>query len=99
MSPWVLLFIVAAAKIPIAALMLWWPFRSDQAMLAEDEEEADSPSDGDGGGGTKAPPTRPYEPHPRGPLGRPRRRGPHGSPSSPKRARGPLRHLRPRVLR
>lgn len=100
MSPWVLLFIVAAAKIPIAALMLWWPFRSDHAMLVEDDEDTDSPSDGGGGdGGTKAPPTRPYEPHPRGPLGRPRRRGPHGSPSSPKRARGPLRRLHPRVLR
>lgn len=101
MSPWVLLFIVAAAKIPIAALMLWWPFRSDHAMLA-DEDESDSPADGggDGGdGGVKAPRSRPHEPHPRGPLGRPRRCGPHGSPASPTRVRGPLRRLRPRVLR
>lgn len=99
MSPWVLLFIVAAAKIPIAALMLWWPFRSDKNLMPDDED-ADSSSDGGGGdGGTKAPPTRPHEPHPRGPLGRPRRRGPHGSPASPQRVRGPLRRLRPRVLR
>jgi hypothetical protein len=96
MSTWVLLFIVAAVKIPMAALMLWWPFRSDQAALPEDE--TDSPPDG-GDGGIKAPPTRPQEPHPRGPLGRPRRRGPHGSPASPTRVRRPLRRLRPRVLR
>jgi hypothetical protein len=96
MSTWVLLFIVAAVKIPMAALMLWWPFRSDKALPPEDE--ADSPPDG-GDGGIKAPRSRPQEPHPRGPLGRPRRRGPHGSPASPKRVRKPLRRLRPRVLR
>jgi hypothetical protein len=98
MSVWVLLFVVAAVKIPLAAMMLWWPFRSDAAALPEDE--ADSPSDGGGDGGTKAPPTRPQQPHPRGPLGRPRQRGPHGSPASPSRVRNrPLRRLRPRVLR
>lgn len=98
MSIWVLLFIVAAVKIPIAALMLWLPFRSDKAQR---DDEADSPPDG-GDGGTKVPPTRPQEPHPRGPLHwRPRRRGPHGSPASPDRVRrpAPLRLPRPRVLR
>lgn len=99
MSPWVLLFIVAAAKIPIAALLLWWPFRSDESLMPEDDD-ADGSSDGGGDGGTKAPPTRPHEPHPRGPLRWPRRRGPHGdSPASPQRVRRPLRRLRPRILR
>jgi hypothetical protein len=84
MSPWLLLFIVAAAKIPIAALMLWLPFRSDKAM--QPDEATDGPSDGDDGG-IKAPPSQPREPHPRGPLGRPRQRGPHGTPASPLRVR------------
>jgi hypothetical protein len=87
MSVWVLVFLVAAVKIPIAALMLWLPFRSDRARLAD--EGVDDSSENGGDGGIKAAPERPREPHPRSPLGRPRRRGPHGTPASPERVRTP----------
>ncbi len=90
MSPWLLVFLVAAVKIPIAALMLWLPFRSDGK---QGEDEAGSSSD-DGDGGIRAPQVPPRTPHPRGPLGTPRRRGPHGAPASPPRVRLPARRQR-----
>jgi hypothetical protein len=85
MSPWLLLFIVAAIKIPMAAVMLWLPFRSDKALP---DDEPENPADG-GDGGIKAPPEQPLEPHPRGPRNHPRRRGPHGGQASPRRVRLP----------
>jgi hypothetical protein len=85
MSPWLLVFLVAAVKIPIAALMLWLPFRSDAKQ--SDGEAGNSSDDGDGG--IKAPQAPPRTPHPRGPLSTPRRRGPHGEPVSPPRVRLP----------
>lgn len=70
--------IAALVKLPIAALMLWIPFHNDEAMRAP---EANDPSDEDGG--SKTLPGAPTDPHPRNPLPRFPRRGPHGSPSPP----------------
>jgi hypothetical protein len=92
---WVLL-LVAMVKIPLAALMLWIPYRNDQAV-----EMRDVPDSSDEDGGSKALPGGPLDPHPRAPRPRRPRRGPHGSPSpsSPPRVRRswrarPLRPLR-----
>jgi hypothetical protein len=79
MSLWMLIVLIAVlVKLPIAALMLWIPFRDDEAMRAPDVTD---PSDEDGG--SKALPGAPTDPHPRTPLPRVPRRGPHGSPSPP----------------
>lgn len=79
MALWVwILMLAALIKLPIAALMLWIPFRNDEAMQAR--EEPDSP---DEDGGSKALPGGPLDPHPRRPLQPRPRRGPHGSPSPP----------------
>jgi hypothetical protein len=95
MSVWVLVFLVAAVKIPIAALMLWLPFRSDRALP---DDDVDSSSENGGDGGIKTPPSKPRKPHPRSPLGHTRQRGHHGSPASPARVR--LRSIqRQRVTR
>jgi hypothetical protein len=74
---WVLM-LVALVKLPIAALMLWIPFRDDQAMQARDV-----PDSSEEDGGSKALPGGPMDPHPRTPLPRKPRRGPHGSPAPP----------------
>jgi len=79
MPMWVWVLILAALiKLPIAALMLWIPFRNDPAMISP---EASDPSEEDGG--SRALPGGPLDRHPRGPLPRLPRRGPHGSPSAP----------------
>jgi hypothetical protein len=87
---WILM-LVALVKLPIAALMLWIPFRDDQAMHARDASDS---SDDDGG--SKALPGGPLDPHPHMPRPRHPRRGPHGSPSpsSPPRVRTTVRPLR-----
>jgi hypothetical protein len=92
---WILLF-AAVIKLPIAALMLWLPFRYDDAHSA-----ADAPDSSEEDGGSMALPSGPLDPHPRVPSPRkPPRRGPHGSPSPPaprrvrtvvSRARRPVR--------
>lgn len=76
--------LAAIIKLPIAALMLWIPFRDDPATCAP--ESTDS---GEDDGGSRALPAGPLDPHPRGPLPRLPRRGPHGSPApaSPPRVR------------
>jgi hypothetical protein len=85
MPLWVwILMLAALVKLPIAGLMLWIPFRDDEAMRA-----TDVPDSSDEDGGSKVQPSGGREPHPRGPLPRRPRRGPHGSPSppSPRRVR------------
>jgi hypothetical protein len=89
---WVVILTLGLVKLPIAALMLWIPFRSDTAMVSG--EPADSSEDDGGSKTLQDPPRGPRGPHPRAPLHGPRpRRGPHGSvaPLSPARVRGPRR--------
>jgi hypothetical protein len=83
---WILLVSTLVIKLPIVALMLWIPFRNDEAM-----REPDAPGSEEDGG-SKALPGGPLDPHPRPPLPRWPRRGPHGSPacSAPRRIRTPL---------
>ena len=61
---WVLL-LAALIKLPIAALMLWIPFRNDAARWSP--EGSDSSEDD---GGSRALPGGPLEPHPRAPAPR-----------------------------
>jgi hypothetical protein len=86
MPLWVwVLFFVALVKIPLAGLMLWIPYRNDEAVSSQDV-----PDSSEEDGGSKALPGGPLDPHPRAPRPRRPRRGPHGSPSpsSPARVRG-----------
>jgi hypothetical protein len=80
---WILM-LAALIKLPLAALMLWIPFRDDAAIRAP--EGTDS---GEDDGGSRVLPAGPLNPHPRGPLPHLPRRGPHGSPTpaSPPRIR------------
>lgn len=88
MPLWMLIVMLALIKLPIAALMLWIPFRSDAALAVEPPDRSDED------GGSRALPAGPLDPRPRRPLPsgpfspRPRR-GPHGSPPppSPRRVR------------
>ena len=84
---WIVL-LAGLIKLPIAALMLWIPFRYDEATQAQDVSDSNEED-----GGSKALPAGPLNPHPRSPLPRSPRRGPHGSPSpsSPPRVRKPVR--------
>lgn len=84
---WVLLLAVLI-KLPIAALMFWIPFRYDEAAVVPDPSDSSEDE-----GGSKALPGGPLNPHPRTPLPRHPRRGPHGSPTSPSppRVRSPRR--------
>lgn len=84
---WIVL-LAGLIKLPIAALMLWIPFRYDEANQAQDVSDSSEED-----GGSKALPAGPLNPHPRSPLPRNPRRGPHGSPSpsAPPRVRKPLR--------
>ncbi|HEX3519526.1 MAG TPA: hypothetical protein VHT29_10885 [Solirubrobacteraceae bacterium] len=85
MPMWVWIIMLAALiKLPIAALMLWIPFRNDEAM-----REPDLPDSSEEDGGSRALPGGPLDPHPRSPRPHKPRRGPHGtpSPSSPPRVR------------
>src|SRR5580700_7789808 len=90
MSLWMVIVLLGLAKLPIAALMLWIPFRNDQAMNMAAAVDSDESSASDDDGGSKTLPTSPLDPHPRAPHPHPRRRGPHGSdplPPSPPRVR------------
>jgi hypothetical protein len=88
---WVLM-LAALIKLPIAGLMLWIPFRNDESMVSGQEVNDSSEEDG----GSKALPGGPLDPHPRAPLPRSPRRGPHGSPapSAPPRVRTRLTSTR-----
>ncbi|MDE3070144.1 MAG: hypothetical protein KGJ43_05390 [Acidobacteriota bacterium] len=82
---WIFVALIVLVKLPVAALMLWIPYRSDSAMHVE----RSAPDQGDEGeqdeddGGDEPPPggTRPRAPRPR--------RGPHADrpPASPPRSR------------
>jgi hypothetical protein len=66
---WAFIYLMLVLKIPILALLgiVWWAVRSTP-------EDAEERTDGDGGQ------RRPRH-HPRRPLPRPPRRGPHGAPA------------------
>ena len=87
---WSLLF-AGLLKIPLAALMLWIPFRYDESLRAPE-----NPDSSDEDGGSKALPGGPLDPHPRMPRPRLPRRGPHGSPAppSPRRVRAKVHSAR-----
>ena len=87
---WVLM-IAALIKLPIAGLMLWIPFRNDEAVRSQDVTDSSEED-----GGSKALPASPVDPHPRTPLPRRPRRGPHGSqpPPPPRRTRTRVRSTR-----
>lgn|SRR5487761_1687790 len=97
MPLWLIFLLLGLIKLPIAALMLWIPLRSDEAMSAKDDDGRSSAEDD--GGGSKVLPAGPRNPHPRPPLSGGRRRGAHGTPppGSPKRVRHA--HARVRVTR
>ena len=57
---WILL-LAALVKIPLAGLMLWMPFRYDEAADAR----PDMPDSSEEDGGSKALPGGPTDPHPR----------------------------------
>jgi hypothetical protein len=92
---WIVLF-AAVIKLPIAALLLWIPYRYDESM-----QTAEAPDASDEDGGSKALPGSPLDPHPRTPRPRGPRRGPHGTPGpeSPPRVRRPLRVVNPQRIR
>jgi hypothetical protein len=81
MALWILIALLGLLKLPLVALMIWIPFRSDTALNAPDAPQDD--------GGSKTLPQPPRDPHPRGPLPHLPRRGPHGSapPPAPRRVR------------
>jgi hypothetical protein len=87
---WILLA-TTLIKLPIVALMLWIPFRNDEAM-----REPDTGGSSEEEGGSKALPGGPLDPHPRTPLPRSPRRGPHGAPPcpAPRRVRTSLQSRR-----
>jgi hypothetical protein len=74
---WIFIGIVALLKLPLAAVMLWYPFRKErlESQVENEGPQAEEGDDGDGGGG----PTRPRLPAPR--------RGPHNEPPPPSPAR------------
>ena|ERR1700679_1130044 len=92
---WLLILGFGLIKLPIALMMLWLPFRTDESLVALGGEEGDSSEEDDGGSKTlPGAPRRPspHRPRPgwRGPRGP--RRGPHGTPSPAAPARS--RHTR-----
>lgn len=97
---WMLIALLALIKLPIAALMLWIPFRNDAAMNAPEQP---GPSDDDGG--TRALPAGPLDPRPRrpSPFGprhpRAPRRDPHGNPPLPSPPRVRIAASRARRVR
>jgi hypothetical protein len=93
MSLWMLIVLFGLIKVPLAGVMLWLPFRNDEAMRATDDASPDTP---EGDGGSRTLPGGPHDPHPHRPFPRPphastggARRDPHGSPApaSPRRVR------------
>ncbi len=92
MSLWMVIVLLGLLKLPIAGLMLWIPFRNDQAMNMTGTVDAEESNASDDDGGSKTLGPSPLDPHPRAPRPRPRRRGPHGSDPlspSPPRVRTP----------
>ena len=87
MSTWVFIFLMVVLKIPILGLfgIIWW-------AIKQTPEEAE---DASGSGGS----LKPRSPHPRSPLPRAARRGPHGDPavSAPDRMRVTSSHQHDRA--
>lgn len=86
---WLVLLALGLIKVPMAAFMLWVPFRSDAALESPPAAESESSDEDDGGskilpGGLGGDPrVGGPRPHPRTPLrGRGPRRGPHGGAES-----------------
>jgi hypothetical protein len=71
---WTFLYLMLFLKLPIIALLwlVWWAIKQD----------VDEPVAKDDDGGSRKP-----RHHPRPPLPRPPRRGPHGTPAPPPPAR------------
>jgi hypothetical protein len=94
MSLWLVIALLGLLKLPLAGLLLWLPFRHDEALAAANASASEPGSDEDGGSFTL--PAGPRDPHPRRPLPRRPRRGPHGGalPPSPPRVRGVSRARR-----
>jgi hypothetical protein len=87
MSMWlVIALVLGLVKLPIAALMLWLPFRDDAALAAPPPSEA---SDDDGG--SRCEPAHPQPP----PRGRPPQRGPRCGVASRAPARVRVAEHRP----
>ena len=77
MSLWlVIALVLGLVKLSIAGLMLWLPFRNDEAMIAP--PSSDDGSEDDGGLRTLPHGPRPFGVRPRRP-----RRGPHGGDAAP----------------
>ena len=89
MDVWVFIWLLVILKIPIVALLLIvrWAVRQTPEAAAG----------GDGGVGPRLGPRHPH--HPRAPLPRSPRRGPHGERCLRSPARVRTRTLRPRVAR
>jgi hypothetical protein len=90
---WFVFLAVVLIKLPIAALMLWSPFRSDATLETRAAGDADSSGEDEGGSKTLPGDFRRHR-RPRGPVhGRGPRRGPHGgsAPPSPARVRAARR--------
>jgi hypothetical protein len=88
-----LIVLFGLLKLPFVGLMMWLPFRHDEALRAP-VETSDPPEDSsEEDGGSRALPAGPRDPHPRMPLPRSPRRDPHGSPTlpAPARVRTPVR--------
>jgi hypothetical protein len=92
MSLWMLIVLFGLIKVPLAGLMLWLPFRNDEAMRATGDASTDTSEDD---GGSRTLPGGPQDHHPHRPSPRPRtptggaRRDPHSAPApaSPRRLR------------
>ena len=71
MDTWTFIFLMVALKIPIVLLLglVYWAVRQTPDAAGGESDD----------GGSK----RPRSPHPRGPLPRPARRGPHGDRRMP----------------
>ena len=82
MNGWTFLFFMLVLKVPVAAAfaLVWWAVKHAPDSMQEDQ-----------GGGT----SKPSDPHPRGPLPLPARRGPHGDAQTPapKRVRSGKRKI------
>jgi hypothetical protein len=90
MAVWVVIAVLGVLKLPLVGMMLWLPFRSDPAP----GDVTDSSQD-DGGSKTLPGGWNGHR-HPRGPLPRLPRRGPHGSAPAPSPGRvRPLRAVAP----
>jgi hypothetical protein len=90
MSLWLVIALLGLLKLPLAGLMLWLPFRHDEALS---DVASDAPDASDEDGGSRTLPAGARDPHPRLPLPRRPRRGPHGgapAPPSPPRVRIPV---------